>query len=220
VVRKKILVKWIQPDGTMLYPDDFIAQAEEEALLAPLTFNMIEQAFRNYKIWQTLIPTFAISTNLSTISLHNFQLPAQLCQLVEKCEINDQMSRLEMTESQIILELRLRLGLKGVKLSIDDFSTAYSSFLKLEQLPFTEFKVDKNFVHGVKTQESKIAILAYCAGLSKKSTLNIVAEEVDNIYDLDSAAMAHCDLVQGCLYSRPVDNVHISPRLQNDASTL
>lgn len=216
----EILARWIQQDGSLLYPDTFIPVAEQEGLIDQLTITLIEQAFEDYKLWLQLIPTFSISINLSALSLKNLKLPEQLFDLVKKYHLNEELITLEMTESQIILDSQtvlnvlLRLRLKGFKLSIDDFGTGYSSFLQLEQLPFTEIKIDKNFIHGAKTHKSKFIIVDACAKLGHKLNLNIVAEGVEDQSDLDVAIMSCCDLVQGYLFSRPVDKSQIDNLLK------
>ena len=117
---------------------------------------------------------------------------------------------LEITESSVMsdaargLSLLARLRLKGFGLSIDDFGTGYSSLAQLSQIPFTELKIDQDFVFGAHEQPRKRAVVEASLDLARKLGLSTVAEGVENVEDWQMLAELGCDIAQGYLIGRPV----------------
>jgi EAL domain-containing protein (putative c-di-GMP-specific phosphodiesterase class I) len=100
--------------------------------------------------------------------------------------------------------LLARLRLKGFGLSIDDFGTGYSSLAQLSQIPFTELKIDKDFVFGAHAQPRKRAVVEASLDLARKLGLTAVAEGVESMEDWQMLAELGCDIAQGYLIGRPV----------------
>ena len=117
---------------------------------------------------------------------------------------------LEITESRLMqdmavsLDVLSRLCLKRIRLSIDDFGTAYSNLEKLQMLPFAELKIDRAFVHDAANNASVRAILESSAALGKRLGMQIVAEGVETREEWECAATADCDLIQGFFVARPM----------------
>ena len=97
-----------------------------------------------------------------------------------------------------------RLRLKGFGLSIDDFGTGYSSLAQLSQIPFTELKIDRDFVTGAQAQPRKRAVAEASMDLARKLGLTTVAEGVETLEDWQMLAELGCDVAQGWLVARPV----------------
>ena len=109
-----------------------------------------------------------------------------------------------MTDAARGLGVLARLRLKGFGLSIDDFGTGYSSLAQLSQIPFTELKIDRDFVTGAQAQPRKRAVAEASMDLARKLGLTTVAEGVESLEDWLILAELGCDVAQGWLVARPV----------------
>jgi EAL domain-containing protein (putative c-di-GMP-specific phosphodiesterase class I) len=117
---------------------------------------------------------------------------------------------LEVTESALMsdtasgLAMLARLRLKGFGLSVDDFGTGYSSLAQLSEIPFTELKIDRGFVHRSPEQPRKVAMIETSLDLARKLDLKVVAEGVETMEEWQLLAQRGCDFAQGYLISPAV----------------
>ena len=117
---------------------------------------------------------------------------------------------LEVTETTFMSNLAVSLGtlarlrLRGFGVAMDDYGTGYSSMKQLSRCPFTEIKIDKEFVHDAHTSPKKLAILTSAIVMSQKLGLKTVAEGVESEADWHQLALLGCDLAQGYYISRPL----------------
>lgn len=98
----------------------------------------------------------------------------------------------------------LRLRLKGFRLSFDDFGTGYSSNILLNQVPFTELKIDRAFVHGCSRDPDLHAILESHVELAKRLGLLTVAEGVEDSADIPMLLATGVDFIQGYFVAKPM----------------
>ena len=131
-----------------------------------------------------------------------------MSKLLEDTGLDPASISFEITESRLMehlsvaLDILSRLSLKRFNLSIDDFGTGYSSMEQLQRIPFSEFKIDRAFVHGAARESSARAILESSVLLAKKLDMKVVAEGVEDQEDWDLVAELGCDQVQGYFVSR------------------
>lgn len=117
---------------------------------------------------------------------------------------------LEVTESRLMgnrqatLDILIRLRLKGVELSIDDFGTGHSSLAQLRDIPFNELKIDRSFIHGVHADESLRAIVEASLKMAQQLGLQTVAEGVEDIEDWLYLREIGCDIAQGYFIGKPM----------------
>lgn len=206
----EVLARWFHPQKGLILPDLFIPMAERHGLIDQLTWLIYEQAFIYLKKWHLTDPTFQLGLNLSAESLKLIDLPERLEALATAYDIPCQAIVLEITESRLVknitiaLDVLSRLRLKHFHLSIDDFGTGYSSLSQLCLFPFSEFKIDRSFVHNTVANPAASAVLESSAGLAKKLNLTIVAEGVENEADWQEAQRVGCDMVQGYFIAKPM----------------
>jgi EAL domain-containing protein (putative c-di-GMP-specific phosphodiesterase class I) len=123
-----------------------------------------------------------------------------------------------MEHLSVALDILSRLSLKRFNLSIDDFGTGYSSMEQLQRIPFTEFKIDRAFVHGAAREASARAILESSVLLAKKLDMKVVAEGVEDEQDWELVTEVGCDQVQGYYVSRPLPFPHLLKWLDGRAA--
>jgi|GEM_PF-1386491 len=210
VTGAECLARWHHPERGMVPPGQFITLAEEHGLIDQLTLEMLRQAAERLSQWQAAGFDLKLSVNVSMDNLNRLDLPEIFAETVRAAGVESQKIILELTESRLMdnfsvsLDIIARLRLKGFELSIDDFGTGFSTLQSLKQLPFTELKVDRAFVHGAAQDAAAHAILASSIDLGRTFNLTIVAEGVETEEDLESVRKAGCDLVQGYYFSKPL----------------
>ncbi len=210
VIGAEALARWERPDGSVVRPCQFVPIMEREGLASALTDRMLDDACR----WKQRCDQDGIrikmSVNVSAVTLADPSSADRYQAIVEGHDIKPEEMILEITESTVMtdaargLGLLARLRLKGFGLSIDDFGTGYSSLAQLSQIPFTELKIDQDFVFGAHAQPRKRAVVEASLDLARKLGLNTVAEGVESIEDWRMLAELGCDIAQGYLISRPV----------------
>jgi EAL domain-containing protein (putative c-di-GMP-specific phosphodiesterase class I) len=160
--------------------------------------------------WHADNPGLEVAVNISAKNLEDLDFPDRLHQRCQDVGVDSALLTLELTETGAMREaMRLmdvltRLRLKGFKLSIDDFGTGYSSLVQLQQMPFSEVKIDRSFVAPMMNNEGCKVIVEIVIDLARKLKLKSVAEGVEDEAALRSLMALGCDAAQGYHLSRPV----------------
>ncbi|HBY85961.1 MAG TPA: hypothetical protein DEO86_08810 [Colwellia sp.] len=206
----EVLVRWLHPEFGLIYPDKFIALAEQTGLIEQLSEEVIHLAIKQSVHWQKLNRATRLSINISAQNITSLKLPEQLRMLVKEYEIDPSMIVLELTESALMdsevtsLDIFTRFRLKGFQLSIDDFGTGYSSLSQLHKIPFTELKIDQSFVTNMKQEKESTAIVETCIMLAHKLNMEVVAEGIEDKETWDLLSAEGCDIAQGYYIARPM----------------
>lgn len=209
VVGFEALVRWPRPEG-MIFPDAFISVAEENSLIDPMTFLLIRQALRMGKLWQRHGIRTTVAVNISMDSLQDIHFPDLLEQLFRDEGGDTSYFKLEITESRLmadyvsVLDVLLRLRLKKIKLSIDDFGTGHSNLGQLLDLPFDELKLDRSYVQGASSDSKARVILESTVDMAQRLGMEVVAEGVETLEDWKRVEQLGCDQVQGYFVARPM----------------
>jgi EAL domain-containing protein (putative c-di-GMP-specific phosphodiesterase class I)/AmiR/NasT family two-component response regulator len=204
------LVRWNHERHGLLSPDIFVPLAESSGHIGAMTETVVDIAFRQLAAWRERGFTAHMGVNLSPSMLSDVSLPDRFARMAADLSLPPEAIVFEITETgvaqeeRIYLEIVTRLHLKGFALSIDDFGTGHSSLQKLEALPFTELKVDRQFVHGAHRHPAKRAILEASLGLARSLGMKTVAEGVEHKEDWDLLKQLNCDVVQGFYVSKPL----------------
>jgi EAL domain-containing protein (putative c-di-GMP-specific phosphodiesterase class I) len=115
---------------------------------------------------------------------------------------------IEVTESRLMQDLRAplevltRLHLMRFQLSIDDFGTGYSSLSQLQDIPFSELKIDRSFVHRGTSDKTVRTMYNTCLGLAKQLKMSTVAEGVEDRHDWEFVRASDCEIAQGYFVGR------------------
>jgi EAL domain-containing protein (putative c-di-GMP-specific phosphodiesterase class I) len=204
------LVRWNHPRHGILPPSHFVDLAESTALIGPMTEKLVALAFGQLAAWKAQAFQTHIGINLSPSMLSDVSMPDRYAKMASDLALNPDSIVFEITETgvakeeKIYLEIVTRLHMKGFALSIDDFGTGHSSLQKLEALPFTELKVDRQFVHGAHRNPAKRAILQASLGLAKSLQMKTVAEGVEDGEDWALLKQLGCEVAQGFYATKPM----------------
>ncbi len=206
----EVLVRWKHPERGLLLPEHFIPLAEKHQLMNLLTEEILMLTIKEYK--KIISSTFDISIaiNLSAQNVDDLSMPEKLEALVKSNGINPEKIVLEINESALMnkvsdsLDILNRLRMKGFLLSIDDFGTGYSSLVKLYQAPFTELKIDQDFILRSITDPDAKTIIKICILLAKELNMKTVAEGVETQEIWDQLHKMGCHTAQGNLIAPPM----------------
>jgi EAL domain-containing protein (putative c-di-GMP-specific phosphodiesterase class I)/ActR/RegA family two-component response regulator len=204
------LVRWRHPTLGVISPDQFIPLAEETDLIHQLTDWVVIAAAKQMGAWHTHNPALEIAVNISAKDVQDLSLPDRLHKHCKDAGVDCASMTLELTETGAMrealqmMDVMTRLRLKGFKLSIDDFGTGFSSLVQLQNMPFSEVKIDRSFVMQMMHNEGCKAIVEIVIDLARKLGLQSVAEGVEDQATLHSLMTLGCDVAQGYHLSRPV----------------
>ncbi|NJD07327.1 MAG: EAL domain-containing protein [Methylococcaceae bacterium] len=212
LVGVEALLRWPQPDGSLIPPGEFIPLAEDTGLIVPLGEWVLEESTHQFA---QLLSDHAVSPNVSlaiNVSARQFESPgfvAAIERSLGESGLPPRRLKLEVTESVLMknleqaLEIMDWLDAKGIDLSIDDFGTGYSSFAYLKRLPIRQIKIDQTFVSGIRTSTHDATIVAAIIGMARRLDMETVAEGVETLAELRMLRRLGCQYFQGYYFSRP-----------------
>jgi diguanylate cyclase (GGDEF)-like protein len=209
VVGVEALVRWNHPTRGLLLPADLLPAAEQAGLLRPLTDTVLELALTAAARWWPA-RSVPVSVNLSAANVTDLDLPGKVSLALIRHGLPARALTLELVEDtlmadpergrQVLGELRHL----GVRTSIDDYGTGYSSLAYLRHLPADELKLDRSLTADVDTDRRAVAIVRHTVALAHDLGLRLVAEGVED--DATAAVLAElgCDVAQGYAIARPM----------------
>jgi diguanylate cyclase (GGDEF)-like protein len=205
------LLRWHSSGFGNVPPLQIIEIAERTGLIIPLTNWVIDHALRQCRQWRDKGHNLGISVNLSVHNLWEPDLVNYIESKINKYELPASSLCLEITESAMManpgqaIDVLSRLKQMGVRLSIDDFGTGFSSLVYIKQLPVHELKIDKSFIFDMDNDASDIAIVRSTIDLAHNLNLDVVAEGVETDSSLDTLTQMGCDIAQGYYLSKPLE---------------
>ncbi|QYJ85410.1 EAL domain-containing protein [Shewanella mesophila] len=225
VTHVEALVRWQHPDRGMIPPDTFIPIAEKMGQMNALTRWVINSALTQYLTWQAEGVNLAIAVNISAENLKDGEFCDYVLQAIRDKKVPIEALTLEITEDAVVADpdnaikqLSL-LKQHGLKLSIDDYGTGYSSLAQLKQLPVDELKIDKSFVQNLMVNSDDQIIVSSTLQLAHNLGLRVVAEGIENQATLNWLTERGCEMGQGFYLSKPIDAQALTTWLAQSRST-
>ena len=213
VVGFEALMRWQQSDGTIVSPAEFIPIAEETGTIVPIGAWALLESLTQLRHWiddGVCSPTATMSVNVSPRQLADPSLPSIVSEALARSGVDASLLWVEITESVMISEPELALSslqkLKalGVRIALDDFGTGYSSLSLLQRFPLQRIKIDRAFVQGVADNPSDRALVRTIVAMSVSLGLDMVAEGVETLHQMQVLHDLGCKKAQGYLISHPV----------------
>jgi diguanylate cyclase (GGDEF)-like protein/PAS domain S-box-containing protein len=211
IIGAEALVRWRKPDGSLVPPGGFLARAEENGLILPISALVLRQACKQAAAWRRNgLPPLRMSVNLSPIQFCGQGLPFLIARVLSETNLDPMLLELELTENilmhnidQVVVQLE-QLSELGVVISIDDFGIGYSSLSYVKRLPVDRLKIDQTFIRDVTSDPSDRAIVSAIVNLAHSLHMDVVAEGVESAEQLECVRAAGCDAVQGYYCGRPM----------------
>jgi EAL domain-containing protein (putative c-di-GMP-specific phosphodiesterase class I) len=210
LVRVEALLRWNHAKLGPVPPSRFVPLAEDHGLIDTLTQWALRTALRQWREWKADGLDTAVAVNISAVSLEHLDFPDLVERLCRGLEVPTDRLVLELTEGATqplikLMDTLTRFRIKGVGLAVDDFGTGYSGLTQLRRLPFTEVKIDREFVSGLPHSRDDEVIVRSVVDLAHGLGLMVTAEGVETIEQLAMLRSLGCDLVQGYLLAQPLE---------------
>ena len=227
ILGAEALIRWFQPRSGWVHPADFIPVAEDSGLIVPLTQWVLRHACEQAQAWRTMgLAPLRISVNISAIDFRQREFVDNLAAILKQTGLPPNQLELEITESVLMqnvdetVDILNRIKAMGVRLALDDFGTGYSSLSYLRRFPIDVLKIDQSFVRGLHENSQDAQLISAIIGMGKSLELNIIAEGVETVEQLNFLRAQHCEEGQGFLFSKAVPAKDFAQLLQVGSPTL
>ena len=206
------LLRWKHPTKGFISPNEFIPIIENSKHIVDLGYWVIKHSIELLaQLEQAGYKGLGIAINLSAEQFIDPDLPKYLKRQCKAFKISTSQVELELTERTLVTDVEKTLAtmneLKalGFTFSIDDFGTGYSSLSYLKQMPVDCIKIDKCFISGMLENQADMQIVTSTITMVHGLGMKVTAEGVENRAQLRILKRQGCDLVQGYLFSKPIE---------------
>ena len=216
------LIRWLRDGKPYVYPDQFIPALEENGMIVDLDYYVYQEVFsylsERIRAKKTVVP---ISMNVSRIHLENEKLLTYIKMLFEQYQIPADLIEFELTESiyiensDMVLPFIEQLHDMGVKVSMDDFGSGYSSLSLISKLPIDIIKLDKVFLKNMPLDEKDEILISSIVEMARKLHMSVVCEGVEHQEHSLFLCRIGCDFLQGYYFSRPIPVSEFEQYLMN-----
>ncbi|MDE5885200.1 MAG: EAL domain-containing protein [Oscillospiraceae bacterium] len=223
IIGAEALIRWIQPDGTMISPNVFIPIAEKAGMISAISHFVLCEACEQTAKWQKMgLSRIVMSINFASGDFYQ----ANVCEV-----IRNQLDKFGLESKYLELELTERLALgdinytvqqmnalreMGILLAMDDFGTGYSSLSYIQLLPLTLLKLDRSFIIEIETDKVAQEIVSAVIKIAKSMEMETIAEGVEYQPQAEILKKMGCDYIQGYLYGKPMPPEEFQKRLEAD----
>jgi EAL domain-containing protein (putative c-di-GMP-specific phosphodiesterase class I) len=201
------LIRWIHPERGFISPGDFIPIAEDSGFIRELGAWVLETAMAEAATWPDHLN---VAVNVSPVQLRGNDVERVVADALAASRLTPTRLELEITESVLLerssgaISSLKRLRTRGVRFSLDDFGTGFSSLSYLRTFPFNKVKIDRSFVSDMGDGGSCLAIIKAVLGLSRDMGMTTVAEGIELPGQLAALQQMGCHQIQGFLISKPL----------------
>jgi diguanylate cyclase (GGDEF)-like protein len=204
------LIRWHHPERGLISPGEFIPLAEETGLIAQIGEWVLRKSCAQLKEWAGSAATLTVSSNISARQFQDPNFFSLVMSMLDETGVAPEQLELELTESSIMTNLDSAVRTlsafqnSGIRISVDDFGTGFSSLAYLKRLPIDVLKIDRSFVHDATTDPDDAALVMAIITLAHNLRLKVVAEGVETEEQLRFLHLLRCDEIQGYLFSKPL----------------
>ncbi|HEY4344520.1 MAG TPA: EAL domain-containing protein [Parvibaculum sp.] len=221
------LIRWMHPERGLVPPDLFIPVAERCGFISDVTKWVLDEACRQNRAWQDAgLPKIGVAVNVSAVDLRRSDLTDTVANTLVTRALSPQYLELEVTESMVMRDVDVvigtlrRLRSLGVGIGIDDFGTGYSSLAYLKRFPVKRLKIDRSFIRDIADAREGRIIPKVIIDLAHALGLNVLAEGVEDVAQLEILRSLGCDEAQGYYLGRPMPAAEFETFLRNSEGGL
>ncbi|WP_461205459.1 EAL domain-containing protein [Clostridium sp. DL1XJH146] len=227
IIGVEALARWNHRKYGMISPVKFIPIAEKNGLINKIGEYVLKTACMQNKKWQDFgFNNIKIAVNISVVQLNDSSFLDRVSQIIDETGVNSRHLELEVTEGILIKNINdiipvlSNLKKLGIKISMDDFGTEYSSLKYLRDLPVDKIKIAREFVTQITVNKRDEEILSSIVKLIKKLDFEIIAEGVETKGQLDFLRKLGCEEIQGYYYYKPMPLNKIESILKSNVSSV
>ncbi len=209
VVGAEALLRWAHPRLGLLAPGAFLPLAEETGLVTELDLWALGAACEALASWPDDSEPLRVAVNLASSTLVDERLLPTVRAVLSKNGLEADRLHLEVVESRSladlpgVIESLAELRQMGVRISLDDFGTGFSTLSWLQALPVDQIKIDRSFIMGLPAEGTPVALVRGVLALARELGIEVIAEGVEEPEQLALLRDLGCEMVQGYLLGRP-----------------
>jgi diguanylate cyclase len=193
----------------LLLPEEFLPVAERAGLMRRVANRALDAALEQIQSWREQGIAAAVAVNLSTTNLLDLDLVGTIERLLRTHRLPGDALIIEITESALVDSVRSRntvaaLQRLGVRISLDDYGTGWSSLARLQDVSVDELKLDKVFVARLARDPRSVAIVRSTVALAQSLGADLVAEGVEDEVTLSALRQYGCTITQGFIHTPPL----------------
>lgn len=218
VLGVEVLIRWQHPERGLVYPGEFIDRAEEAGLICAISDWVLDEACGQLAQWHRQgHPGLRMSINLSAMEFGRDDLVERVVSRVSGHGLPRDAIEIEITEGVLlndvpgVIKKLHQLREQGVRITIDDFGTRYSSLNYLRRFPVNSLKIDQSFVGEIVGGDRASPVLQAIAGIARDFGLHLAAEGVETAHQRQVLGDLGCDEMQGFLFAMPAAGIDIGP---------
>jgi diguanylate cyclase (GGDEF)-like protein len=212
IIGAEALIRWEHPEQGMIYPSQFVPFAEESLLILPIGQWVLETACAQLMEWQSnpLTQDLNIAINVSARQFRQADFVEQIRSTLAKFDIPPSKLKLELTESLVFdniadsIKKMRELRAIGIHFAMDDFGTGYASLIYLKSLPLSQIKIDRSFVRDIAIDRDDEIIVQTIISMAHNLDLEVIAEGVETIEQLEFLRKNGCKAFQGHLFGKAI----------------
>lgn len=204
------LLRWNRDGAGLVPPGQFIPVAEQSSLIQDIGAWVIDEACRQIRVWMDAgQPLVRVAVNVAARQFAAGDLDRVVASALQRHGVDANWLEIEITEGMLITEPRAAIGMLqqikalGVKLSLDDFGTGFSSLAYLQHFPLDTLKIDQSFTRRIGEEPDGAALVDAVIALAHRLRLSVVAEGVETAAQRDYLQRQGCDEMQGYHLGRP-----------------
>jgi diguanylate cyclase (GGDEF)-like protein len=203
------LLRWHHPRRGLLLPEEFLPAAERAGLMRKIANRALDVALEQIQSWREQGIAVAVAINLSTTNLLDLDLVGTIERLLQTHRLPGDALIIEITESALVDSVRSRntvaaLQRLGVRISLDDYGTGWSSLARLQDVSVDELKLDQVFVARLARDPRSVAIVRSTVALAQSLGAELVAEGVEDEVTLSALRQYGCTITQGFIHTAPL----------------
>ena len=205
-------LRWIHPEHGMIMPGQFIPVAEESSLIVEIDRWVLYKVCQQLALWRRNDKTrdLTVTVNISAKLFTQDDFVEEVAGILSACQADPMRLKLELSERLVLTDIHSSMvkinALKqlGIRLSMDNFGTVYSSLSYLKQLSPDQLKIHREFVQGIELDSNDALLVKTVANLAKSLDLGVFAEGVETEAQRSLLESYNCDSYQGYLFGKPV----------------
>jgi diguanylate cyclase len=226
VVGAEALIRWEHPEQGVIYPSQFVPFAEESLLILPIGQWVLEAACVQLLEWQNSPATkeLTLAINVSARQFRQANFVEQIQNTLAKFDVSPSKLQLELTEGLVFdniadsIKKMRELRAMGINFAMDDFGTGYASLIYLKSLPLSKIKIDRSFVRDIAVDRDDEIIVQTIISMAHNLGLEVIAEGVETIEQLEFLRKNGCKVFQGHLFGKAISQAEFSHLINQSAS--
>ncbi|MBR7798597.1 bifunctional diguanylate cyclase/phosphodiesterase [Undibacterium fentianense] len=220
----EVLLRWKTEDGSLIPPDKFIPIAEYSGLIVNIGEWVLRTAcFELLQIQKIGLHDFRMAVNVSQAQFSHPNFLRSIERALSDTRVRPDCIELEITESMAMTDPEMliatldQIKALGVRVSIDDFGTGFSSLSHLQKLKVDKLKIDRAFVNEIVGHSDSGGIAKMIVQLSQSLNLEVIAEGVENLEQAQALLSYGCEQAQGFYYAKPMPKQELLLWLQSQS---